>query len=127
MPTGHGDRKAAIARLSRLIEALSLEEVELSTSYGDPSFKVRGKAMVTIKEPGILYLPCPLPIKEVLIEMAPDIYYETEHYKGWPGLLVRLDAIGDEELGLRLEDSWAYRAPRSLVTKRPVRGEKSDG
>ena len=30
------------------------------------------------------------------MEMAPDIYYQTDHFKGWPGLLARLDVI--EEL-----------------------------
>jgi hypothetical protein len=73
---------------------------------------------VTVKEPDILYLPCPLEVKEMLMEMAPDIYYETDHYKGWPGLLVRLDAISDEELSLRLEDSWRYRAPKKLAAAR---------
>lgn len=29
----------------------------------------------------------PMDEKERLIEMAPEIYFETEHYKGWPALL----------------------------------------
>jgi len=46
--------------------------------------------------------------------MAPQLYWQTEHFRGWPGLLVRLDAISDEELGLRLEDAWRFRASRRL-------------
>ena len=120
MARGHGDRSAAIKRLEWLIEQLGLPEVELSTSFGDPSFKLRDKALVTVKEPGILYLPCPLEQKELLLEMAPEIYYQTDHYRGWPGLLVRLDVIGDEELALRLDDAWRYRAPKRLAAARPT-------
>jgi hypothetical protein len=120
MARGRGDRTAAIERLTRLMDQLGLAEVELSTSFGDPAFKLRDKTLAVVKEPGVLYLPCPREMKEVLLEMAPEIYYQTDHYKGWPGLLVRLDAIGDEELGLRLEDAWRYRAPKKLAATRPT-------
>ena len=53
-----------------------------------------------------------------------DIYYQTDHYRGWPGLLVRLDVIGDEELSLRLEDAWRYRAPSRLAATRPTAAAK---
>jgi hypothetical protein len=124
MARGHGDRTTAIERLMGLVEKLGLPEVELSTSFGDPALKLREKAMLVVKEPGIVYLPCPLDVKELLLEMAPDIYYQTDHYKGWPGLLVRLDAIGDEELSLRLEDAWRYRAPKKLLATRPTAKDK---
>ena len=122
MARGHGDRSAAIKRLERLIKRLALPEVELSTSFGDPSFKLRDKALVTIKELDLLYLPCPMEQKELLLEMAPEIYYQTDHYKGWPGLLVRLDVIDDDELSLRLDEAWRYRAPKKLAAGRRAAG-----
>ncbi len=112
MPRGQDDTTKTVDRLMRLAAALGLPEVELSTSFDDPALKLRGKAMAVVKAPDLLYLPCPLDQKEVLLEMAPEIYFETDHYKGWPGLLVRLEAIGDDELGRRIEDAWRYRAPR---------------
>jgi hypothetical protein len=57
----------------------------------------------------------------MLMEVAPHIYYQTDHYRGWPGLLVRLDIIADEELSLRLEDAWHYRAPKRLAAAHPRR------
>ncbi len=120
MARGSGNRQSAVDRLMRLVGQLGLPEVELSTSFGDPALKLRGKAMMVIKEAGIAYLPCPLEMKEVLLEIAPAIYYQTDHYKGWPGLLVRLDAIGDDELCLRLDDAWRYRAPKKLAAARPT-------
>jgi hypothetical protein len=58
-----------------------------------------------------LVVRCTLEEKELLLEMAPDIYWQTDHYKGWPGLLVRLDVITDEELVHRLAKAHAERAP----------------
>jgi hypothetical protein len=116
-------REASVQRLMRLVDGLDLPEVELSTSYGDPSLKLRGKAICTVKADDLLYLPCPIEAKEMLMEAAPHIYFQTEHYQGWPGLLVRLDVIGDEELGIRLEDAWRYRAPKRLASTRPLRHE----
>lgn len=111
----------ATRRIEKLLRKLKLAKVELSTSYRDPSFKVGKNVVVTVKEAGILYLPCPLEMKEILLEMAPEIYYQTDHYKGWPGLLVRLDVIADEELCLRLEDSWRRAAPKALAAKRSTK------
>ena len=119
MPEPTGDRQPDVHSIARLATALALPEIELSTHYGDPSLKVAGKAMVTVKSTGLMVLHCPLDMKEVLMQMAPEIYYQTDHFKGWPGLLVRLDVISDEELSLRLEDAWRFRAPKKLAAKRP--------
>ena len=70
-----------------------------------------------------MVLHCPLEVKEMLMEMAPDIYFQTDHFRGWPGLLVRLEVITDEELSLRLEDAWRFKAPRNLAAKRPTAKE----
>lgn len=124
MAQSSDSRQASVDRLLRIVEVLDLAEVEVATSYGDPSLKLRGKAIATVKADDLLYLPCPIEAKEMLMESAPHIYFQTEHYRGWPGVLVRLDVIGDEELGIRLEDAWAYRAPRKLAAERKARREK---
>lgn len=124
MAQSSDSRQASVDRLMHMVEVLDLAEVEVATSYGDPSLKLRGKAIATVKADDLLYLPCPIEAKEMLMESAPHIYFQTEHYRGWPGVLVRLDVIGDEELGIRLEDAWAYRAPRKLAAERKARREK---
>lgn len=111
-------KQTAFKRLLRLAKHLQLAEVTEGTSYGDPALKVRGKAFVTVKAADTMVLPCPLEIKELLMESAPAIYYQTAHFKGWPGLLVRLDAIGDEELSLRIADAWAFTAPKTKVRRK---------
>ena len=105
-----------IDRMLRLCEALPLPEVSQSTNeHGAPCLEVRGKDFASVRGPQEMLLHCPLEQKELLMEIAPEIYWQTDHFKGWPGLLVRLDMIGDEELSLRLEDAWRFRAPRQLA------------
>ena len=103
---------ALLARLQRL--AAALPGVETGTSYGTPALKVAGKMFVRIKDAKTLVLMVPLDDKERLIEMAPDLYYETDHYRGWPALLVHAAAIDDAELQHRLTEAWRLKASAKL-------------
>src|SRR6185312_773031 len=105
----------SFARLVRLAREAGLPEVEQSTSYGDPALKVGDKGFVTLKGAAVAALRIPMEQKDVLLEVAPAIYFETDHYKGWPWLLVRLEIIADAELTQRLVDAWRVRAPRKLA------------
>jgi hypothetical protein len=97
--------------------ALELPEVEESTSYGKPAFKVAGKTFVCMSTsvPGALVAWADLDEKPLLIDSRPDLYYETPHYAGYPALLVRLELIDDDELRERLIDGWLMKAPRRLL------------
>ena len=53
--------------------------------------------------------------KEVLIEMDPEVFFTEPHYHGYPAILVRLPAIGEELLGRILADGWRTRAPKRLL------------
>ncbi len=67
------------------------------------------------KMDGVLVVMVPLGLKEALIEAEPDKYFETPHYAGYAAMLVRLDAVNDEELLTRLECAWAEKAPAKLL------------
>ena len=107
-------------RLVRLARKLKLEDVAIGTTYGAPALRVHDRPFVSIKEAEVMVLHCPLEMKDLLMEMAPEIYFQTDHFKGWPGLLVRLEVIGDEELSLRLEDAWRFKAPKKVAATRPT-------
>ena len=49
------------------------------------------------------------------VEAAPEIYFETDHYKGWPAVLVRLRKIKAAELKHRLARAWRLKAPKRLI------------
>jgi hypothetical protein len=90
--------------------AASLPGVETAAHYGRPWLKVSGKALAgPCREPGALAVHCPVELKEHLIEARPDLYFDTDHFRGWPAVLVRMEAIDDETLKDRLEAAWQDR------------------
>jgi hypothetical protein len=67
-----------------------LPGVETGTSYGRPALKVRGNAIaVTGKEPDHFVLMVAVDELDVLIETEPQVFFQTDHYKGWPAVLAR--------------------------------------
>lgn len=108
-----------IERAYRL--ARHLPGVETSTWYGTPALKVRRTpanivGFARVKEAGVLVVLCPLDLKEALMEAEPSAYFETDHYRGWAAMLVRMDAADDEALAARLECAWREKASAKMVT-----------
>ena len=101
----------AFDRVEALAQARGLGGVFRSTSYGTPALKVRDRTFVRLLDETTIVLQCPLEQKVLLMEISPAIYFETDHYVGYDAVLVRLAAIEDEELSLRLEDAWRFKAP----------------
>lgn len=108
------DLGAVFDRLRRAAEGLP--EVEEGISYGTPSLKVRKKFLCRVKDADTAVVTCPLEEKEMLISDAPEIFFETDHYKGWPAILVRISHVSDEELRNRMRIAWRMQAPKRLVT-----------
>ncbi len=54
----------------------------------------------------VLAVRCPIGRKEILLAVAPDLYFDDDHYRGYPAILVRLDAIPEDELVALLKDAW---------------------
>jgi hypothetical protein len=107
--------RATLKPLLAAVKAAKLPEVEQSEWYGTPAIKVGTKSLARVKEPGVLVLRCPLEEKEMLMEAAPDIYFETDHYKGWPAVLIRVAKISTAELATRAERAWRMQAPQKLI------------
>lgn len=104
------------AARQRMINAADgLPSIQQGVSYGTPSLKVRGKFLSRVKDADTLVVMCPLEEKEMLVAAAPGIYFETDHYKGWPAILVRLPAIGDAELAHRMRRAFLMQAPKSVA------------
>jgi hypothetical protein len=101
--------QAATARMVAL--AAALPGVELSQSFGTPSLKIRGKFMARLKDANTLVVRCPLEEKAFLMEAEPGLYFETDHYKGYPAILVRLHAADDAAITGRLETAFRMQAP----------------
>ncbi len=99
--------------------ALALPDTELSTSYGRPAVKLRGKAFLYPgREPGSFAVATPLGEKEILMETDPDTFWETTHYRGWPAVLVRFGSPDHERIERVIERAWWDRASKAQRTAR---------
>jgi hypothetical protein len=94
-------------------------EVEEDLTYGQPSFRVRGRlfAWMSPSREAVGALVCRVDPdeKELLIQSNPDVYFSTPHYEGYPAVLIRLEAVDRRELAERIEDAWLLRAPKRVV------------
>ena len=94
--------------------ALALPGTELSTSYGAPCVRVRGKAFVYPgRERGSFAVSCPLEEKEFLMETDPDSFWETPHYRGWPAVLVRFGSPDRERVEAVITRAWWDRLTKA--------------
>ncbi len=95
---------------------LALPGVEDSTWYGTAALKVKGKAMCRLKEDGETLVLCTGNLwKDHLLKEQPDVFYITDHYRGWPGVLVRLPVADPELIQDLLLEVWRQLAPERLV------------
>ena len=61
--------------------------------------------------------------KEILLATEPEKFFDTDHYRGYPAVLVRLPAIETDELTELLTDAWRLKAPRKLVEEFDARSD----
>jgi hypothetical protein len=93
--------------------ALTLGDAEQSTSYGRPAIRVRGKAFVYAgREAGSFAIACRIEDKELLIETDPETFWETDHYRGWPAVLVRFGRPDRERIERVIERAWWDRSSK---------------
>jgi hypothetical protein len=97
----------AMAQSSRfkLVESIgrSLPDVEVTTTWGQPTLKVRGKMFACIAshksaEPDTLVVRMEIADRDALIADDPHTYYLKEHYVGYPCVLVRLSRVHRDAL-----------------------------
>ena len=105
---------------------LALPEVEAGEAEDSLTFSVRGKGLSwpylaratprgrRAPVPGVLAVRCRLERKELLLEAAPEVFFDDDHYRGYPAVLVRLEAVEADELAGLLADAWAIQAPTRL-------------
>ncbi len=64
--------------------------------------------------PGVVAIRCDLAAKEMLIETAPERFFDDDHYRGYPAVLTRLEMLDVSELEGLVRSAWAIQAPKSL-------------
>jgi len=98
--------------------ALALPEVEEGLSYGTPAFRVGGKLLARLKEDGgTLVIMIEFDEREALMAADPETFFITDHYRGYPSMLIRLSRVGAGRLGALLEQAWRRRVPKRLASR----------
>ena len=89
----------------KMIESFgrTLPDVEVTTTWGQPTLKVRGKMFVCMAanksaEPNTLVVMMDFVDRDALIEDDPGTYYLKEHYLNYPCVLVRLSRVHADAL-----------------------------
>lgn len=103
--------------------ALGLPGVEAGTSYGTPAVRVKKKFLARLREEDVLVLT---PVDDIeqrfLMETQPETYFTTDHYRGYPTILIRLSKAYPDEVRELLERCWRALAPARLLAEHDARG-----
>ncbi len=96
----------------------TLQDVTVSTSYGTPALKVRGKLLTRLRpeDDSLVLLDVPVDERDMLIAAEPGIFHTMPHYDGYPAVLVRLGTVDAPTLLGFLTRRW-----------RNLGGEKASG
>jgi hypothetical protein len=106
--------RVTLATVRRL--ALAFPGVEEGPSYGTPGFRVRGKFLARLWEDGqTLVVKCGDDERDFRMKADPETFFITDHYRGYPTVLVRLSSVTTTDLREVLEQAWRLNAPRRLV------------
>jgi hypothetical protein len=99
---------------------LSFPGVEAGTSYGQPSFLLRGKFFTRVRseDDSAVIQEVPLDERDMLCEAEPETFHFTRHYDGYPIVLARLATLDPEQLRGFLERRWRKMATRTMAKAR---------
>ena len=97
--------------------ARELPEIEETTSWGKPSFAIRGKkfAGLSTRHEGAMWTRCDRDERPLLVASNPEAYRLTPHFEASPAfLLIWLEHIDEDEVRERLIDAWLIQAPKRV-------------
>jgi hypothetical protein len=98
--------------------ARRLPGVTEGTSYGTPALHVGKKFLARLKEDGeTMAVKIDFADREVLLELDPETFYLTDHYRPYPAVLVRLKRIPVGLLEEVIEQAWRFQAPKTIAAR----------
>lgn len=96
-----------------------LPDVAQGLWYGTAALKVRERFFVRLKEDGqsVVFRLESLDEQDFLTEARADVYYVTDHYRGYKAVLARLRPLTVSECRARLKTAWRAVAPNTLLNR----------
>jgi hypothetical protein len=91
---------------------MALPGVEEGPSYGTPAFRVGGKLLARLHDSGeALVAKVGFDEREMLMAADPSTFFITDHYRGYPMMLVRIAKADPASVRRLLEQTWRDIAP----------------
>ena len=96
---------------------MAMPGVEEGASYGEPSYKVKGKFLTRLRaeDDSLVLMDIHFDEREMLMEAEPAIFHITPHYQGYPSVLARIATIDERSLTDLLERRWRKIAGKALI------------
>ena len=108
-------RGVTVASARRLL--LSLPGTDEGPCYGTAGFRVRGKFLARLRDDDtVLVVKCGDIERDLRIQSEPRTFFTTDHYRGYPTVLIHLDSVRMDDLRDVLEVAWLGIAPKKLRT-----------
>ena len=114
----------------KTVEAIgrTLPDVEVTTTWGKPTLKVRGRMFVCIAshksaEPNTLVVMMDFAARDALIEDDADTYYLKDHYLNYPCVLVRLSRVRADALRDLVTGAYRFMTAKTGTS----RGRRAQG
>ena len=104
-------RKLSLATIRKVAHALP--GIEEGTSYGTPAFRFRRKLIARLHQDGAsLVLKIGNETRDHLLQADPETFFVTDHYRGHPIVLARLDRLTAADLRKLLQRATDLHPPR---------------
>ena len=99
---------------------LGLDNVVEGTSYGFPSFLINGHFLARFRDDDtVLVLKLgSIDERDVLMEMNPDAFFFTEHYRNYPSVLIRLAKVPKALFRDVVTSAWKHASTKRKKPKR---------
>jgi len=99
---------AAVRRIAR-----ALPGAAEGIAYRTPAFRVAGRFWFRLREDAdTLAVRIDFDTRDMLMQARPQAFFVTDHYRGYPAVLVRLSKVRRPESKALLEQSWRQVAPK---------------
>ncbi|HEY6157655.1 MAG TPA: hypothetical protein VIV88_09375 [Gemmatimonadales bacterium] len=100
---------------------LGLPKVIEGRSYGMPSFLLNGRFLARLRDDDtVLVLQlATIAEREVLMQLEPEAFFFTEHYRNYPAVLIRLAEVPRSLLADVVAESWRHVEAMPPGRRRP--------
>ena len=114
-------KRGVTATTARMM-SLALPGVTKGVSYGTASWSLRKKFIARFRDYDmVMVIKCGDLERDLRLGAKPKAFFLTDHYIGWPTVLIRLAQVRAADLRELIEVSWRQHASGKQLAARRLR------